>query len=154
MPIDTRAGVHRSNRWRLVVPAAALFALLGAAQAQSRWVFVNGQRMTDAQVQELARIQCSAIPDGNYWLNPASGAWGYMGNPTVQGMLGDACRGGGAGGGVNQDGTRGPFATMSRAEKASPRNKAPAVAASGGTESCTMAARVAVSPRSAAYQIA
>ncbi|HEY6514355.1 MAG TPA: hypothetical protein VI032_20430 [Burkholderiaceae bacterium] len=117
MPIATRAGVHRSNRWRLVVPAAALIALLGTAQAQSRWVFVNGQRMTDAQVRDLARIQCSEIPDGHYWLNPVSGAWGYMGNPTVQGVLGDACRGGGPGGGVNLDGTRGPFATLRRAEE-------------------------------------
>lgn len=41
-----------------------------------------------------------------------SGASGYMGNPTVQGVPGDACRGGGPGGGVNLDGTRGPFATM------------------------------------------
>src|SRR5262245_56357792 len=120
MPIDTRAGVHRSNRYLLVLPAAALIALIalaGAAQAQSRWVFVNGQRMSDAQVRELARIQCAEIPDGNYWLNAANGAWGYVGNPTVQGVLGDNCRGGGAGGGVNQDGTRGPFATMRRAEE-------------------------------------
>ena len=97
--------------------SALTIAALGTAHAQSRWVFVNGQRMTDAQVQELSRIQCTEVPDGNYWLNTRNGAWGYMGNPTVQGMLGDACRGGGAGGGINQDGTRGPFATMRRAEE-------------------------------------
>jgi hypothetical protein len=101
----------------LSIASALAVAALGSAHAQSRWVFVNGQRMSDAQVQELARIQCAEIPDGNYWLNTRNGAWGYMGNPIVQGILGDNCRGGGAGGGVNQDGTRGPFATLRRAEE-------------------------------------
>src|SRR5262245_53496468 len=100
----------------LSIASALSIAALGTANAQSRWVFVNGQRMTDAQVQELARIQCSEIPDGSYWLDTRSGAWGYMGNPTVQGMLGDLCRGGGADP-INRDGTRGPFATLRRAEE-------------------------------------
>ena len=103
--------------FRLSMASALAIAALGTAQAQSRWVFVNGQRMSDAQVLELARLQCSEIPDGNYWLNTRNGAWGYMGNPTVQGILGDGCRGGGDGGGINQDGTRGPFATLRRAEE-------------------------------------
>jgi hypothetical protein len=104
------------NRYPWIALTLACVAV-STAQAQSRWVFVNGQRMSDAQVQELARAQCNEIPDGNYWLNPRNGAWGYVGNLTVQGILGDGCRGGGAGGGVNQDGTRGPFATMRRAEE-------------------------------------
>jgi hypothetical protein len=46
-----------------------------------------------------------------------SGAWGYAGNPIAQGVLGDGCRSGQADAGVNQDGTRGPFATLRRAEE-------------------------------------
>lgn len=107
-------------RARHVAPSIAIvLCLFGVgASAQSHWVFVNGQRQTDAQVAQLARIQCRDIPDGAYWLNPRTGAWGYAGNPTVQGVLGDGCnRGDGPSGGINQDGTYGPFVTMRRAQE-------------------------------------
>jgi hypothetical protein len=100
-----------------VLLLAAASATCIDAAAQSRWVFVNGQRMSDAQVAELTRIGCGDIPDGAYWLNTRTGAWGYAGNPRVQGVLGERCNGGGADDGVNQDGTYGPFATMRRAEE-------------------------------------
>ena len=76
---------------RIVLPALLLL-LAGHAAAQTRWVFVNGQRMSDAQVQHLARQQCSEIPDGRYWLDLRSGRWGYAGNPAPQGTLGDGCQ--------------------------------------------------------------
>ena len=98
------------------ISALALMAA-GEASAQSRWVFVNGQRLKDAQVLELARRQCSDIPNGNYWLNLRTGAWGYFGNPATQGVLGDRCRDGQVQAGANQNGTHGPFATMRRAEE-------------------------------------
>lgn len=108
--------VTRTHASRFAVSlAVALFC--ADAAAQSRWVFVNGQRMSDAQVTELVRIGCGDIPDGAYWLNTRTGAWGYAGNPRVQGVLGDRCNGGGPDDGVNQDGTHGPFATMRRAEE-------------------------------------
>jgi hypothetical protein len=85
------------------------------ANAQSRNVLVNGQRMTDQQVQFLTQRACTEIPDGAYWLNMQTGAWGYVGNPQVQGVLGDACRQqtNGSGGAFR----RGPFATMNRANQ-------------------------------------
>lgn len=97
---------------------AALTSAGADVMAQSHRVFVNGQRMNDAQVAELARLSCVAIPDGAYWLNPATGAWGYAGNGQVQGVVGDRC-GGGAGPveATNQDGTLGPYPTMRRAEE-------------------------------------
>ena len=67
------------------------FAFGTPVYAQSRWVIVNGQRMSDAQVAYLQQRACSSIPDGHYWLNMQTGAWGYAGNPRVQGVLGDAC---------------------------------------------------------------
>jgi len=99
--------------------AACTLALLCAdlALAQSRWVFVNGQRLSDAQVFALARMNCNGIPDGSYWLDTRSGAWGYAGNPMTQGVLGQGCLGGQGDPAVNQDGTRGPFATMRRAQE-------------------------------------
>lgn len=90
--------------------------LCGNALAQSHRVFVNGQRMSDAQVAALAQRQCVAIPDGAYWLDLRSGAWGYAGNPRAQGVLGEHCAGSNQQG-SNRDGTHGPFVTMRRAEE-------------------------------------
>lgn len=88
------------------------------ASAQSRFVFVNGVRMSDGQVAALAQRQCADIPNGSYWLNMQTGAWGYAGNPQVQGVLGDGCRGGaGPDDATNLDGTQGPYPTMRRAEE-------------------------------------
>ena len=107
--------------------AAIAFGLLLSVQAmaQSRWVVVNGQRMSDAQIAAMARSNCADIPNGAYWLNTQTGAWGYAGNPTVQGVFGEAC-GGSSGpvGGVNADGSRGPFVTMRRAEEEADRYRA------------------------------
>lgn len=112
--------LHRASPTRTIVRFATglvLAAVACAAPAQSRIVIVNGALLSDAQVADLARRNCRDIPDGSYWLNRRTGAWGYAGNPVVQGYFGDACRRGGVGGGVNQDGTLGPFATMRRAEE-------------------------------------
>jgi len=66
----------------------------GIAGAQTRFVVVNGQRLNDEQVAYLDRVQCARIPNGSYWLNLNTGAWGYAGNPFVQGYLGAACNSG------------------------------------------------------------
>jgi hypothetical protein len=116
----TPAGAPRAHSGSLALLAAATLtaAFCADALAQSRWVIVNGQRMSDAQVAELARANCSDIPNGNYWLNTRSGAWVYAGNPRAQGVIGEGCgRGTDPGSGVNQDGTHGPFATLRRAEE-------------------------------------
>jgi hypothetical protein len=97
------------------ITGLCLMAAASTAAAQTRWVIVNGERLNDAKVERLARIQCAEIPDGAYWINERSGAWGYAGNPQVQGHLGDLCRA--APGGVNRDGTYGPFVTMGRANQ-------------------------------------
>ena len=110
--------------------ALALLLFCTDALAQSRRVFVNGQWLNDAQVAGLARMNCSDIPDGSYWLNTQTGAWGYAGNRQVQGLLGDGCSGsgsgngngngngnGGGGGGDAAVGRHGPYATLRRAEE-------------------------------------
>ncbi len=102
---------------RAVAPAL-LLALAGIADdsaAQSRWIYINGQRLNDAQAAELMRRHCSFIPDGSYWMNMRTGAWGYPGNPQVQGVLGDPCRQSSAGPG--QQLHLGPYATMRRASE-------------------------------------
>jgi hypothetical protein len=85
------------------------------ALAQSRRVIVNAERLNDAQVARLERANCRGIPDGAYWLNTQTGAWGYAGSTQVQGHFGDACRSGGNAGGA--DGRHGPYATLRRAQE-------------------------------------
>ena len=112
--------LQSSMRERLLAPALAIALCLTAVavSAQTRWVVVNGQRMSDAQVAELDRLQCVAIPNGTYWLNSRTGAWGYAGNPRVQGVFGERCaRGATPTGGTNLDGTQGPFVSMRRANE-------------------------------------
>jgi hypothetical protein len=119
--------LRRPKRGRLLAPSLAIVMCLtgSAASAQSRWVVVNGQRMSDAQAAELDRLQCVVVPNGSYWLNPRTRAWGYAGNPRVQGVLGEHCaRGAGPTGGTNLDGTHGPFASMRRAEEEAAKYRA------------------------------
>jgi hypothetical protein len=78
---------------RIAMYVLALWLAAGtAANAQSRWVIVNGERMSDSQVAYLEQRACTRIPNGNYWLNMQTGAWGYVPNPQVQGYFGEACR--------------------------------------------------------------
>lgn len=77
---------------RSKITATIVLALLTTpALAQSRFVFVNGQRMTDQQVGLLEFFACTPIPNGSYWLNVDTGAWGYVGNLRTQGFFGDQC---------------------------------------------------------------
>jgi hypothetical protein len=71
----------------LLIVASATFP----AVAQTRAVIINGQRATDSQIAYLEQRACTRIPNGNYWLDPQSGAWGYVGDPRVRGVLGQAC---------------------------------------------------------------
>ena len=114
-----------SRRLSTLLPALplALALLAAAATAQTRNVWVNGQRMTDAQVRDLSKRACTPIPDGAYWLNTQTGAWGYWGNPQVQGTFGDACRQPAAGGGGGAF-RAGPFATMDRANQEAAKYRA------------------------------
>ncbi len=96
--------------------AVTLLAVVPAtAQVDGRIVIVNGALMGADSLARLDRAACTRIPDGSYWLNMQNGAWGYVGNPQVQGVIGELC--GGGSGGQNIDGTYGPFATKRRAEE-------------------------------------
>jgi hypothetical protein len=72
--------------------AAALAIGIGLpAQAQPRIVIVNGERLSSAQLEELDRWNCAAVPSGRYWLNPNNGQWGYAGDTRTRGVIGGAC---------------------------------------------------------------
>lgn len=117
MTIDSSTRTRAGRAARCLVAAALGLAAFGAC-AQSRIVIVNGQLLNDAEAAQLARLACSEIPEGSYWLNHPTGAWGYAGNPQVQGVLGDGCSPtGGIGGQVAGNGSYGPYATLRRAEE-------------------------------------
>lgn len=84
---------HAKETSTRLVGIVMAFATLVATPtlAQSRFVYVNGARMTNLQIVQLEYFACTSIPNGAYWLNLVNGAWGYMGNWQVQGFFGDQC---------------------------------------------------------------
>jgi hypothetical protein len=76
---------------RAVFALLLLATLAFSAHAQTRVVVVNNQRLNDEQIARFDVIQCTRIPNGFYWLNTITGAWGYAGNPAIQGYLGSNC---------------------------------------------------------------
>ena len=96
---------------RSLVAIALCLALAAVvpADAQQRYVVVNGALMSPQDLYVLDRMAGYYIPNGEYWLDPNTGVWGYAGNPYPQGRIG----GGGGGGGPNYSGDldRGPFGT-------------------------------------------
>jgi len=65
----------------------ALATSLGAphAAAQARTVVINDVRLSDQDVQALEMRFRTQIPDGNFWYDQVSGAWGTRGGP-IQGF--------------------------------------------------------------------
>ena len=104
----TRTAVRRALAALAVCLAVAVTA--APVAAQQRHVIVNGVLMTPQDLYVLDRLAGYYIPNGNYWLDPNTGIWGYAGNPYPQGQIGG---GGGGGGGPNYSGDldRGPFGT-------------------------------------------
>ena len=58
--------------------------------ALARYVVVNGERVTDADLAYLDQISCSHVPDGHYWIDMRTGIWGYPGS-AAQGHIADNC---------------------------------------------------------------
>lgn len=62
------------------------------AQSPDRLVVVNGAVMNDTELLVLDTLNCGVpVPNGRYWLNTNTGAWGFQGGPR-QGIIGAACR--------------------------------------------------------------
>ena len=77
----------------LIVGVALAASLPGLAQQMPRQVIVNGAVMNRAQLMILDGLNCgSPVPDGRYWLNTQTGAWGYQGG-RQEGFIGEDCSG-------------------------------------------------------------
>jgi hypothetical protein len=79
-------------RPRSLIAAVALMVLTTAHAAHAeRWVVVNGARLSVPQIEYLESVRCGPIPTGSYWLDTASGIWGFAGDPRPQGHIRDNC---------------------------------------------------------------
>jgi hypothetical protein len=76
---------------RTVSLAIALSSVSFPASAE-RFVILNGQRLSEPQIERLETLRCLPIPNGRYWLDWSTGIWGYEGDPRPQGRLNDPCR--------------------------------------------------------------
>ena len=74
----------------VVLIGSIIRARTGAARAE-RWVVVNGVRLSVPEIQYLEGIRCGPIPNGSYWLDTATGIWGYANDPRPQGHIQDNC---------------------------------------------------------------
>jgi hypothetical protein len=81
-------------RAQLFSLVAAMAFSLGVPETvyAERYVVVNGQRLSEANIMMLERWHCGPIPNGRYWLDSNTGIWGYAGNPRPQGHIRDNCR--------------------------------------------------------------
>ena len=80
------------RRQLLVVCLMMIFctglATSAAAYHSSGCIIVNGVRLSAEQITVLERVEGGQIPCGRYWLDTATGIWGFEGGPP-QGRLGD-----------------------------------------------------------------
>ncbi|MEO1016284.1 MAG: hypothetical protein AAFY56_01125 [Pseudomonadota bacterium] len=76
-------------RWFVLCALLPAVVLFGAedALAQTRYVIVNGERLTDAAIRDVEATYGIAVADGSYWFHQPSGAWGYAGSAVIQGYL-------------------------------------------------------------------
>ena len=72
---------------KLTLSALTAMTMLAGPLAAQDQVFVNGQRVAQEQfAQEFGRYGVTlpaAVPDGQYWYDRVSGAWGVYGGPTL-----------------------------------------------------------------------
>lgn len=74
-----------------LVTAVALLTLACASQAgqYNRQIYINGERLDALGIAAVDRLSCgNTVPNGRYWLNLKTGAWGYEGGP-MEGLIGN-----------------------------------------------------------------
>ncbi|MBI1747893.1 MAG: hypothetical protein HYR55_15095 [Acidobacteria bacterium] len=64
------------------IPTPASPATRPAASAKARSVFINQIRLSEDKLRGLEQRYQFRIPDGSYWYDKVSGAWGIQGGPT------------------------------------------------------------------------
>ena len=80
-----------SPRTKLIgagVIAAVLLALVFSSAGGGRVITINGYQLSPDEIAYLDAVAGGQVPDGNYWLDPQSMAWGIVGDPQPRGVIG------------------------------------------------------------------
>ncbi len=83
-PIQTNHVKGRLGELRRAIEAAAVRPVL--PETFTRALRVNGERISDETLHQLAQQYGLQVADGNFWYDKVSGAWGQWGGPA-QGFL-------------------------------------------------------------------
>ena len=75
---------------RLNIFLAILFLYSQIAVAD-RVIIVNGKQLSPEEIVYIDQMACATVEDGDYWLDPATGGWGFRGDPTMRGRLLGQC---------------------------------------------------------------
>lgn len=57
--------------------------MFGYREEFTRSVFINGTRLSDEQIRSIKQTYRMRMPDGRYWYDRVSGAWGMEGGPQA-----------------------------------------------------------------------
>ena len=76
---------------RPAVGAAALLAALVAAAPGLAQFHVNGRLLSPAETAWLEDYACGPVAPGSYWVDAATGYWGFAGSGEVMGHIRDRC---------------------------------------------------------------
>jgi len=74
-----------------------------------RHIHLNGSHLDDSQILNLDRLLGYEVPNGFYWVNDATGEWGYQGSDEVLGSVYPADTSGGYGQQPSQSGSSRPY---------------------------------------------
>jgi hypothetical protein len=87
-----RAFIARLTPRQKLIGAGAIVAVLlllfAASGAGGRQVTLNGYRLAEREIAYLDAMVGVHVPNGDYWLDPQTAAFGVVGNPQPLGMIG------------------------------------------------------------------
>lgn len=71
--------------------ASAMLAFImfisAAVIAEERHIHVNGEHLSDEDIQLLDLVWQKTVPNAFYWINQNTGEWGFEGDDTVHGII-------------------------------------------------------------------
>ena len=73
--------------YRLIAISALFVFSHSSAAQEERHIHINGEHLSAEDIVLMDQTLGSITPNGFYWINFNTGAWGYEGNETVMGNI-------------------------------------------------------------------